>query len=496
MTLTKETILKEVFGFESFRPNQAEIINTLLDNANNNDGILAVMPTSAGKSLLYQLPALVFDGLTIVISPLISLMKDQVDYLKSKNIPAEFYNSSITESEKKIIENKLINNNLKLLYVSPERFGDRKFSELLKLSNKISLFAVDESHCISSWGHDFRPSYRLLKEAIYFLKPERVMALTATATKRVQHDICKQLNISHAKKFIHGFYRPDLSIIVKTCNSSSKIDHVIKRTIQYVNMNMPTGIIYSPTRKLADEIHEKLRQENINSTLYHAGLSDSVRETTQTNWMKNGGVVVATIAFALGIDKPDVRFIIHAGLPSSIENYYQEIGRASRDGKGAKCIIYFDSYKDIELQKFFIEMSYPPSEVIRDFWKWCCSVSDKNSMIFKTQKEMGEACKSFMKEFYTAGCVSKLRENKFIETVARGKYKINTDKHISDFDFLSLEIKRRAKYDVLYEMANFVNNSKSCRMLQILEYFDDYSRINSCENCDVCIQKMLKTKPV
>jgi len=281
-------------------------------------------------------------------------MKDQVDFLKSKNIPAGLYNSSITESEKKLIENKLMNNNLKLLYVAPERFGDQKFSELLKLSNKISLFAVDESHCISSWGHDFRPSYRLLREVIQFLKPERVIALTATATKRVQDDICKQLNIVHAKKFIHGFYRPDLSIIVKTCNSLSKIEHVIKRTIQYVNMDMPTGIIYSPTRNLAEQIHEKLRQENINSTLYHAGLSDSVRETTQTNWMKNGGVVVATIAFALGIDKPDVRFIIHAGLPSSIENYYQEIGRASRDGKGAKCIMFVDTFRDIELQKFFI----------------------------------------------------------------------------------------------------------------------------------------------
>jgi len=163
-------------------------------------------------------------------------------------------------------------------------------------------------------------------------------------------------------------------------------------------MDMPTGIIYSPTRNLAEQIHEKLRQENINSTLYHAGLSDSVRETTQTNWMKNGGVVVATIAFALGIDKPDVRFIIHAGLPSSIENYYQEIGRASRDGKGAKCIMFVDTFRDIELQKFFIEMSYPPSEVIRDFWRWCCSVADKNHMILKTQKEMGEACKSFMKD--------------------------------------------------------------------------------------------------
>jgi len=365
------------------------------------------------------------------------------------------------------------------------------------MTNNIDLFAVDESHCISMQGHDFRPSYRLLTNVLDYLKPKQTIALTATATKRVQRDICSQLNIPNAKKYITGFYRRDLSLIVKTCNSMSKMDHIVKRTGQFVNNNLTTGIIYSPTRKLAEDIHEKLKKENINTTLYHAGLSDSVRETTQSKWFKDGGIIVATIAFGMGIDKPDVRFIIHAGLPSSLENYYQEIGRASRDGKGAKCIIFFDPGKDINLQKFFIEMSYPPSDAVRDFWDWCCVEADKNHMILKTQKEMGEACKKFMKNFYVAGCVAKLRENEFIETISNGKYKINKSKDINkDFDFVKLEINRQTRFDTLYEMSGFVNNSRSCRMVQILNYFEDHLNLKECGRCDICVRKMLKTKPV
>lgn len=494
--LDKEIVLNKVFGFNSFRTNQDKIIDSIFDE--NNKGILVVMPTSAGKSLLYQLPALMFDGLTIVISPLISLMKDQVDYLKSKKIPVEFYNSSLLDSEKRTIEQKLINQELKILYVAPERFGDERFTQALKLTNKISLFAVDESHCISTWGHDFRPSYRLLKDVIEYLEPQQIVALTATATKRVQRDICEQLNIPKAKKFIHGFYRSDLKLSVKTCNSSSKIDKVIKETINYIHSGIKNGIIYCPTRKLADDLHLKLQKEEVNSIVYHAGLSDDIREKTQTNWFKNGGIVVATVAFGMGIDKPDVRFIIHAGMPASVENMYQEIGRASRDGKGAECTIYFDVFKDIDLQKFFIEMSYPPHEAIMNFWLWCKMEADKNNMILMTQKEMAESCKHFIKSHYISGCISKLKENEFIETIGNGKYKINSNKELDyfTFDFNDLERKRNAKFITLSEMSEFVNNRKSCRMLQILEYFDDYSKVSECGKCDVCIEKRMKTRPV
>jgi ATP-dependent DNA helicase RecQ len=493
--LDKETVLSEVFGFNSFRDPQAEVIDSIFDDENK--GILVVMPTGGGKSLLYQIPSLLMDGLSIVISPLISLMKDQVDYLKSKGIAAEFYNSSLLESEKKVIHQRLMRQELKLLYMAPERFGDQNFTKALKMTNEIALFAVDEAHCISTWGHDFRPSYRLLKDAIEFLCPRQVIALTATATNRVQKDICKQLDIPKARKFIAGFYRQDLSLSVRTCNSSSKIDHIIKKVSSYIRSGVKTGIVYTPTRKIADEIYEKLKKENIPAVLYHAGLDDKTREITQTDWFKNGGIVVATVAFGMGIDKSDVRFVIHAGMPASVENYYQEIGRASRDGNGADCIVYFDGFKDIGLQRFFIEMSYPPNEDIRSFWEWCYNNSDDDNMLLMTQKEMEEECSSFMKGCYTGGCVSKLRENGFIETIGRGKYKVNEGVSLDkDFDFEKLEEKRRAKFDVLQDMSEFVGNTKSCRMLQILNYFNDYSRIKECGKCDVCIGKMLKTRPV
>lgn len=493
--MDKYEVLKDIFSFDSFRTNQAEIIDNIFDE--NNKGLLVVMPTAAGKSILYQLPALLMDGLSIVISPLISLMKDQVDYLKSKNIAVDFYNSSLLESEKKNIHQKLMRQELKLLYVAPERFADQKFTQALKATNKIGLFAVDESHAISTWGHDFRPSYRLLKDAITFLEPKQVIALTATATNRVQKDICKQLNIPNAKKFIAGFYRQDLSLIVKTCNASSKINHIVKKVSSYVNSGVKTGIVYAQTRKFAEEICDYLKDENIPAVLYHAGLDDKTREITQTNWSKNGGIVVATIAFGLGIDKPDVRFVLHAGIPASIENYYQEIGRASRDGKGAECIIYFDTMKDIGLQKFFINMSYPPANNIESFWEWCCSKVDTDNILMMTQKQMEAECDSFMTGCYVSGCVSKLRENSLIETVGRGKYKINTNIDLQqNFNFNKLEENRRTKLDTLNEMVEFLTNTNFCRMLQILEYFNDYSRVVKCGKCDICVSKMLKTKPI
>ncbi len=495
--LNKYQILKEIFGFEKFRDQQEQIIDSIFDK-NKNNGILVVMPTGGGKSILYQIPSLLQDdGLTIVVSPLISLMKNQIDYLKSKNISAEFYNSTLTESEKKDIYSKLISKKLKILYVSPERFGDYKFSEILKETNKINLFAVDEAHCISTFGHDFRPNYRMLSHAINFLQPHQIIALTATATRRVQKDICKQLEIDKATKFISGFYRPDLSISIKFCNDTSKINHIIK-TVQYnIRKEMKNGIIYSPTRKIAEDIHNRLQNEKIEATLYHAGLSDKVRETTQTNWFKDGGIIVATIAFGMGIDKSDVRFIIHAGLPASIENYYQEIGRASRDGNGAECVIYFDRFKDVNLQKFFIEITYPPNNIITEFWKWCCETAKGSSMILMTQKEMEQHCQKFMNGYYVSGCVSKLKDNGFIETVGKGKYKINSNNNIyTSFDFKSLQEKRNTKLETLNEILEFANNNYICRMRQILDYFDDYSILSVCGKCDVCIQKKLKTKPV
>ncbi len=494
--MEKHKILQDYFGFNSFRSGQEEVINATFDRENHK-GILAVFPTASGKSLMYQLPSLLMDGLTIVISPLISLMKDQVDALKSKGISADFYNSSMTDKEKDNISFKLMNQQLKLLYVAPERFGDKIFIDELKTYNKISLFAVDESHCISTQGHDFRPSYRLLKDAIKFLNPNQVIALTATATKRVQADICTQLNITNATKFVKGFYRPDLKITVKRCTSDSKMDHIKRKVSILKQSGITTGIIYTPTKKLAESICKELQKDKIQSVFYHAGLTSTERDTIQNNWFATGGIIVATIAFGMGIDKSDVRFVMHAGLPSSLENYYQEIGRASRDGKGAECIIFTDAEKDTNLQKFLINMSYPPIQDILNFWNWCKETADENNIISKTQKEMGKDCGYFMKEFYVNGCVAQLRGNKFIETLANGKYLINKDLNFYlSFDSTSLEQKRSARIATLYEMVDFISDDKSCRMLKILDYFDDYSRTETCGRCDTCLQKMLKHRPV
>ena len=485
--MDKYTVLKETFGFDSFRSPQGEIIDSMFEDATK--GILAVMPTSAGKSLLYQLPSLLMDGLTIVVSPLISLMKDQVDSLKSKKIPAEFYNSSMTEPEKRSVMSKIINQELKLLYVAPERFGDANFTQWLKTTNNISLFAVDEAHCISTQGHDFRPSYRLLNDAITYLEPDKVIALTATATKRVQTDICKQLNMTSAKKFISGFYREDLTIKIRRVHESMKVDAIVKDVKDFITNGHTTGIIYAPTRKLAETLTEDLKSVSIPCTFYHAGLSDKLRELIQNNWFKNSGIIVATVAFGMGIDKPDVRFVLHIGMPSSLENYYQEIGRASRDGKGATCITYTDVEKDKNLQKFFIDMSYPPRKEIIRFWDWARKFA-KNGLIQKTQKEMGDECKAFMKEYYVAGCISKLREGGLIETVAKGKYLIKSDLDVyKQIDFEQHEIKRDAKFITLQEIVQFVSERDGCRMLHILEYFDDYSRLSTCKKCDVCLNE-------
>jgi len=487
-------VLRGTFGFDEFRMNQENIIKAVLDK--NIYGILAILPTGGGKSLLFQIPALMMEGLTIVISPLISLMKDQVDFLKSKNISAEFYNSSLSSATKRDIEMKLVKKQLKILYIAPERFNDSNFFTALRITNKISLLAIDECHCISTIGHDFRPSYRTLQEIINFLKPQQVIALTATATKRVQHDICKQLNIPNATKFIQGFYRPDLRLLVKTCTFATIFDKIINRLTDYINKGFKTGIIYVPTRQKAENLVDELQNWNIPSILYHAGLPDKVREKTQNDWFLNGGIVVATIAFGMGINKSDVRFVIHAGIPSSVENYYQEIGRASRDGLGAECVVYYDPFKDEDLQRFFIDMSYPSNSNIIKFWHWCCGHASDANLIEMTQKEMGNQNHS-VNSCFISGCITKLKENKFIETIATAKYKINTNKDINnDFDFTSLNIRRMAKLNILSDLIEFLKNKSECRMLNILHYFDDYSHKIPCGKCDVCRIKLLKTRPV
>jgi ATP-dependent DNA helicase RecQ len=479
----KYEVLKTYFGYDSFRPGQEEVIDATFDPSTR--GVLVVMPTGNGKSLLYQLPAIMATNMTLVISPLIALMKDQVDELKQRGIAAEYYNSSLKEEDKTNIISRLRNKEIKILYVAPERFEDTGFIEILK-ENKISIFAVDEAHCVSMWGHDFRPAYRKIKRAIFDLKPAQVIALTATATKKVQQDICNQLGAPRAKKFIKGFYRADLNIDVVRC-FSNRFSRVIDDILSYHEDGIRTGIVYVGKRKDAETIMKILKEDHeINALFYHAGMSDEDRTATQEKWFKSGGVIIATVAFGMGMNKSDVRYVIHAYLPNSIEDYYQHIGRASRDGLGADCRIFTDVAEDTRFLNWMIDVSVPPPDVVESFWKYVNNTAKANKgVIMMTQEEMAQDCG--IKVWYAAGCVSILRKNNLIETVDKGVYKVNYFEYHGEahIDFEAIKNLRKSKQEKMFEILEFVENSKTCRMNSILEYFDDNSG-KPCGKCDNC----------
>ncbi|SHL45563.1 DNA helicase RecQ [Flavobacterium chilense] len=336
--------LKENFGFEKFRPNQETIINTILSGQDT----LAIMPTGGGKSICFQLPALVLPGITIVISPLIALMKDQVDSLKTNGINACYINSSQSSEEQQFYIDNLKSNHFKLVYIAPESLSylDVAFNELT-----ISLIAIDEAHCISSWGHDFRPAYTNLGYLKNRFPSTPVLALTATADKATRTDITKQLNLRNPKTFVASFDRKNLSLEVRPA-----LDRV-KQIIDFVeDRSNESGIIYCLSRKTTEELALKLQKNGVKAKAYHAGLENKLRAKTQDDFINDDcQVVCATIAFGMGIDKSNVRWVIHYNLPKNIEGYYQEIGRAGRDGLPAETVL-FESYADvIQLQKFASE---------------------------------------------------------------------------------------------------------------------------------------------
>ncbi|REG99398.1 DNA helicase RecQ [Flavobacterium aquicola] len=336
--------LKENFGFEKFRPNQEEIINCILSGKDT----LAIMPTGGGKSICFQLPALVFPGITIVISPLIALMKDQVDSLKANGIDACFINSSQSSEEQQFHIQNLKDNKVKLVYVAPESlsFLENAFSQIT-----VSLIAIDEAHCISAWGHDFRPAYTNLGYLKNRFPSTPILALTATADKATRTDISEQLNLKSPKIFISSFDRKNLSLEVRPA-----LDRV-KQIIDFIkNKPNESGIVYCLSRKTTEELTEKLQKTGVKAKAYHAGLDSKIRSKTQDEFISDEcQVVCATIAFGMGIDKSNVRWVIHYNLPKNIEGYYQEIGRAGRDGLPSETVL-FESYGDmIQLQKFASE---------------------------------------------------------------------------------------------------------------------------------------------
>ena len=343
-----ESLLKQYFGYTSFRPGQHEVIQTLLDGRD----CLAIMPTGAGKSICFQLPALIQPGVTLVISPLISLMKDQVDSLVNQEIPATYINSQCTFEESKARFAAIRAGRVKLVYVSPERLENEFFTSFMQ-SIDISMFIIDEAHCVSQWGHDFRPSYCAIKDWIAALPRRPVVgAFTATATEKVKEDMMTLLGLEKERIFIGGFDRPNLYFRVVRTNR--KLDFALAYVQQHQE---DSGIIYAATRKEVDRVYEELTRRGIRAGRYHAGLSDDVRRIMQDAFTYDRlQVIVATNAFGMGIDKSNVRYVIHYQMPKNIESYYQEAGRAGRDGAPGECILLF-SRQDIMIQKFLIEQS-------------------------------------------------------------------------------------------------------------------------------------------
>lgn len=346
-------MLETYFGYTSFRPAQEAPIASLL----RNEDVIGIMPTGAGKSICFQIPALCKPGLTIVFSPLISLMKDQVDGLLVQNIPAALINSTLTQAEFNKTMYEVRSGKIKLLYIAPERLGSNFFCNVLR-ALPIAQVIVDEAHCISEWGHDFRPSYRLIGEWLNSL-PKRpiVGAFTATATKYVENDIKKLLGLDNANVYVTGFDRPNLSFSV--IRTPKRMDYVVHYVRQHANEN---GIIYCATRKDVDRVYENLTRAGIKVGHYHGGLSDEVRREMQNAYADDKlQVMVATNAFGMGIDKSNVRYVLHYQMPRNMESYYQEAGRAGRDGASAECILLY-SGQDVQVHKYLIEQSIETPE--------------------------------------------------------------------------------------------------------------------------------------
>lgn len=373
-----QAALRAHFGFEGFREGQRQVIASVLAGRPT----LAVMPTGAGKSLCFQLPALLLPGVTLVVSPLISLMKDQVDALQARGISATFVNSLLGEAERAARVEAMARGDYRLVYVAPERFRSTRFLELLGRM-PLALFAVDEAHCISLWGHDFRPDFARLGEVRQMLRPPRTLALTATATASVRADIVRALRLERPAIYVAGFDRPNLFLEVTPVRTEE--DKL--KALEVVLAGEGSGIVYTATRKRAERLARRLGGRGREAVCYHGGLDDAERERAHDLFRSDRScVVVATNAFGMGVDKPDIRFVVHFEMPRSLEAYYQEIGRAGRDGAPAHAALLFNP-ADVVIQDRLIEYAHPPELVVRDLWEYL----RRQPIVQESQEAIGRA---------------------------------------------------------------------------------------------------------
>ncbi len=355
------------FGHQTLRAGQADVIADIFAGKQ----VVAVMPTGAGKSLCYQLPAVVLGergGVTLVVSPLIALMKDQVDSLTARGVPAVALTSQAGADEQREILDGIRAGLYTLVYVAPERFRSPRFVDVLRtLASRLALIAIDEAHCISEWGHDFRPEYRRLGEIVQTLGAPRIAAFTATATPEVRLDIAAQLGFQEPKLYVRGFDRPNLTYTVQTVGGTADREEKLATLVRMREGGV--ALVYAATRKNAEKYAAQLTAAGMRVLVYHAGIGDIARERTQDTFMAgNLDAIVATNAFGMGVDKSDIRLVVHADIPRSPEAYYQEAGRGGRDGKPTRCVLLFN-HSDIRLQEFLINASYPSAEILRGIWK-------------------------------------------------------------------------------------------------------------------------------
>lgn len=475
--------LHKYFGFDRFLEAQEEIVQTILDGKDT----LVIKPTGGGKSLCYQLPALLREGITVVVSPLIALMKDQVDALEARQIPATFINSTLSAEEYRNRLDGMEKGAYKMVYVAPERFRAEGFVRRLQ-GLTIAFFAIDEAHCLSQWGHDFRPDYLRLGQAVARLGHPQVAAFTATATPEVRADILTHLKLREPKTFIAGFSRPNLRLTVRQVQGEAEKLERIKELI----FEHRVGIIYCSTRKKVDSVTASLEEQGVSVIAYHGGMSDEARSEAQSRFMSGAvEVAVATNAFGMGIDRADIRFVAHYQTPGSVEAYYQEAGRAGRDGEPAVCELLFN-FADTQVQEFFVEGSNPPLRLIQEVYRELQAGRDQANEVFRSHQEITERLGKGTNPMAVSTSISILSRHGIIERFDVPGQRIRgtrlsqpdltpTQLPLDEKALAEKEARDRGKLKAMVEFAY----ARDCRQAWIRRYFGEDDP-EDCGNCDVC----------